>query len=55
MVYVVKKTIHGKDYYYLKESKRIGDKIISKKGFILQSRTYKILVRSEVIVFKIFY
>lgn len=30
MVYIVKKIINGKKYYYLKQSKRIGNKIISK-------------------------
>tara|TARA_Y100000034_G_scaffold136048_1_gene210491 strand:- start:6114 stop:7112 length:999 start_codon:yes stop_codon:yes gene_type:complete len=30
MVYIYKKTIHGKSYYYLKISKRIKDKVITK-------------------------
>ncbi len=30
MAFIVKKKIHGKDYYYLRESKRVGEKVISK-------------------------
>ena len=30
MVYVVRKIINGKPYYYLKQSKRVGDKVVSK-------------------------
>lgn len=30
MAYVVKKLVNGKPYYYLKESKRIGNKVISR-------------------------
>jgi len=30
MAYLVKKTIHGKSYYYLRQSKRINNKVVSK-------------------------
>jgi len=30
MAYVIKKLINGKPYYYLKQSKRVGDKVVSK-------------------------
>jgi glycyl-tRNA synthetase len=30
MAFIVKKTIHGQQYYYLKESRRLGDKVVSR-------------------------
>jgi len=30
MAFIVKKNIHGKDYYYLNETKRVDDKVVSK-------------------------
>ena len=30
MAYIVKKLINGIPYYYLKQSKRVGNKVISK-------------------------
>ncbi|GAH44076.1 unnamed protein product, partial [marine sediment metagenome] len=30
MAFIVKKKIHGKEYYYLNESKRIGKKVKTK-------------------------
>src|SRR3990167_8311479 len=49
MVYIVKRLINGKPYYYLKESKRFGKKVVSKCiAYIGKKRPTKAQVKAKV-------
>lgn len=50
MAYIVKKIIHGKPYYYLRVSKRIGGKVVSKNiAYFGKKRPLKKEVESKLI------